>query len=168
MAVKVFTRGDLNTTREAVKKFRAGSLPVIKTGFLAAGEKTLIPVVKVDASNRPDLLDLARVCRTEGDFNTDCEWRILVKAGYTGLARLDVRLNSPIKTNFSILFNLEQHAKYLGEVVDGFSFLGVHLVGTPLQDALAYVFHRNSLAEGLALYLLANEEKERRRGNGKI
>jgi hypothetical protein len=139
--------------RQALADFKSDSLEVVKIGYLAADTRLLAPVVQVDASNRPDLHDLARVHRTDGEFDTTTTWDFCIKHGSTGLARLTVAINSPIKTRFSLTFQLARYYDYLVKLAQDFTFVSIKFDKSPMEDVIAFVMDPQTLKEGLIFYL---------------
>jgi hypothetical protein len=138
--------------RQALADFKAGTLQVTRVGYLAADKTLLAPVIQVDATARPDLHDLARVHRSEGSFDTVTAWDFCISTGMTGLARLSVDINRPVKTRFTILFPLQKFFDYLDNLADDFTFLSVKFDSSPMGDALAFTYDPASLKQGLTLY----------------
>lgn len=142
----------LKAKREALNAFKADCLAVVRVGFLAANRNLLSPVVQVDAAGRPDLHDLARVHRSEGGFDTRARWDFCLSQGMTGLGRLTIDIDRPVKTSFKILFQLQKYSDYLAALADDFSFVSVKFDYSPMEDVISYHFDQASLKQGVNLY----------------
>ncbi len=136
--------------------FKAGTMAVREIGFLLAGPDVRLPISTVNAPNRPDLLDLHRVIRTEGNllegFDTQTAWNFCLSPGFCNFARLDVRIISPVKASFKVLFDLDSN-KYFNFLSDKSTheMFGINFFPQPLQRALAVQHDRQSLLNGLKL-----------------
>jgi hypothetical protein len=132
--------------RQALADFKSDSLEVVKHRIWLA-TRLLAPVVQVDASNRPDLHDLARVHRTDGEFDTTTTWDFCIKHGSTGLARLTVAINTRIKTRFSLTFQLARYYDYLVKLAQDFTFVSIKFDKSPMEDVIAFVMDPQTLKE---------------------
>ena len=58
---------DQSVSPDNIRAIFAEALPITGTGtcYLAGAPTTAVPVITVDAANRPDVLDLGRVVRLE-------------------------------------------------------------------------------------------------------
>ncbi len=157
--------GSQKAMRQALADFKAGSLEVVKIGYLAANEKLLAPVVQVDATRRPDLHDLARVHRSEGEFDTTTTWDFCIKHGATGLARLTVEVKRPIQTKFQVVFQLTRFYEYLTNLAKDFTFISIKFDNSNMEDVIAFVMDPQSLKEGLIFYLTGKVAFDRKGGS---
>ncbi len=99
-------------------------LPLIETGMTVAGGQVL-PVVLVDASDRPDVADLARVHAVEGvgDVTT-----YLAPAPGSGLA-VTVSCSTPVRCTFSVVLGPDERP-----VLEHAADAGVLVVATSAPD----------------------------------
>lgn len=90
-------------------------LPVLGVGTTIDTEGRAWPTAVVDASNAPEVADLARVHASEGvgDVHTVAE---RVQAADFDLFLLGVRMTSPVSAAFALAFQLPEHRQFLAEV----------------------------------------------------
>lgn len=90
-------------------------LPVLGVGTTIDTEGRAWPTAVVDASNAPEVADLARVHAIEGvgDVHTVAE---RVQAADVDLFLLGVRMTSPVSAAFALAFRLPEHQQFLAEV----------------------------------------------------
>lgn len=91
----------------------SGQVPIRAFGTieLPGPSKSRVPYVQLDASHRPDMTDLARVCRLEGedgDGQMVCRWWATVE-GEQQLVVIDAAVGSPVRCQFAIVFELPKH-----------------------------------------------------------
>jgi hypothetical protein len=86
---------------------------VVDIGTTVADDHTSHPTVVIDAAGRPDVTDLARVHALDGigDVNT-----VAMRSGRALL--LGIRLSSPVRAAFAIVFDLDRHGEFLVVVAD--------------------------------------------------
>lgn len=90
-------------------------LPVLGVGTTIDTEGQPWPTAVVDASNAPEVADLARVHAIEGvgDVHTVAE---RVQAAEFDLFLLGVRMTSPVSAAFALAFRLPEHRGFLAEI----------------------------------------------------
>ena len=128
-------------------------LPVIDVGLSVGEDGETAPTAVVDASDHPDVADLARVHAVEGigDIRTTAQ-RLRVSG--TDLLVLGVVLSRPVKASFALAFDLATTGAFLDEVAaigrlviattdphaaaqDRPTWLAVDIDGAALRDAIA-------------------------------
>ncbi len=136
----------------ALKSFKAGSLQLIEVGFIGldTGE-IILPSIKLQAFNRPDLLDLARVHIAEGAFDIKGTWDFAVHPGTTSLARLSVEIIRPVKTTFSVCFDLGRYEKFLRQAAH-IQKLSIWFSPKPITEAIGIPVCELDMLRGIALY----------------
>src|SRR4051794_30566287 len=98
----------------------ADELPIIGVGkcFLDNDPNSPVPVIAVDATNRPDLLDLGRVMRLEpaGATAATLSLRPFFHRP-EGFVALTVTLTSPVSCSLKLIFRLPQQSMLAHAVV---------------------------------------------------
>lgn len=91
-------------------------LPVLGVGTTIDLDGERWPTAVVDASDTPEVADLARVHAMEGvgDIHTVAE---RVTTNEIDLFLLGVRLSSPVTAAFALAFQLPRHESFLSDVV---------------------------------------------------
>ena len=124
-----------------------------EVGRTLLDENVWMPTVTIDASQSPEVADLARVHAVEGigDVSTHA-----IRQDDTVL--VGVQLTSPVRATFAVAFSYELHQEFLNEVADAGSlvfattatesahedrplWLSVDIDGTALRQTLARVIH---------------------------
>ncbi len=99
--------------RSEARTFALGTVPIITAHQSKLIEPPdYLPYLYLDASNRPDLQDLARVNLEIPDDEraVGYSWEYLAMPGAPAhLARLDVIVTRPVRTSYKILFDLDKH-----------------------------------------------------------
>ena len=122
-----------------------------EVGRTLLDENVWMPTVTIDASQSPEVADLARVHAVEGigDVSTHA-----IRQDDTVL--VGVQLTSPVRATFAVAFSYELHQEFLNEVADAGSlvfattatesahedrplWLSVDIDGTALRQTLAQV-----------------------------
>ena len=134
------TQTDHPTPAEAARRLldlRVDALTVVDTGVITLvnehGLEFDQPVVFADMSTRPDVADLPRIHRTEGQGDATTCWDIGVIRGIAAIACVSIDLKRPVKCTFRVIFDLFKHAPILHRIAacGGFVLTGV----TPDQGA---------------------------------
>lgn len=108
---------------------------------------TYVPLLFVE-TDRPDLHDLCRVHRIEGDGDVKTRWHSLLDHN-PAIALLEVTLTNPVTTRFVLKFEIPKDAEPLAVIYQE----GIALFSTDREVAAA--FRERSPR---ALYLLATKE----------
>lgn len=128
------TRTDCPTPAEAARRLldlRVDALTVVKTGIITVvndqGFELDQPYVYADMSNRPDVFDLPRIHRTEGQGDATTCWDIGVIRGIAAIACVSIDLTRPVKCTFRVIFDLFKDAPILYRIAarGGFVLTGV-------------------------------------------
>ena len=90
-------------------------LPVIDVGLSIGDDGERAPTAVVDASEHPDVADLARVHAVEGigDIRTTAQ---RIRLSGTDLLLLGIVLTSPVRASFALAFDLRTTEPFLDEV----------------------------------------------------
>lgn len=90
-------------------------LPVIDVGLSIGDDGEGAPTAVVDASNHPDVADLARVHAVEGigDIRTTAQ---RFRLSGTDVLLLGIVLTSPVRASFALAFDLGTTEPFLGDV----------------------------------------------------
>src|SRR3989442_13206153 len=102
--------------RKVYERMRRAAVPLLGCGVLQLPtvdpRQAELPIAYLDCATRPDVADLARVHRLEGDGDQVATWTFLMAPGVPGvrsLAVLDLRLDRPVRCPFSIAFQMAAH-----------------------------------------------------------
>lgn len=106
-------------------------LPVIGSGLTIDEDGVQRPTVVIDASDRPDVSDLARVHAMEGmgDIRTEAQ---RIDGDEMILLLLGVRMTSPVQATFVMAMDLEEHRTVLEQAAEFGSLVIAH---TPPERA---------------------------------
>ena len=164
MTSHLTTVTDPAAVRAAKRAFARGTLPVTEAWFAEVESahglpRTPIPIVRVDPRKRPDVRDLLRVQRLEGDGEVETRWRIAMPGPPDAWqAVLEAEVRRPVRCAFALRFRLRDHAPALLRVAEG-GLLGIvaapaktRRAGHPDGPALLIACVREGLVEALALY----------------
>ncbi len=83
------------------------------SGRTIDAEGCLLPTLVIDASDRPDVADLARVHAAEGVGDI---WTEAIRSG--DVLVLGIQLTSPVAAAFAIAIDVVRHAEVLAEMVE--------------------------------------------------
>lgn len=114
-------------------RLRRAAVPLLGCGILALptqdGSEIEMPIAYLDCRRRPDVADLARVHRLEGEGDQVATWTFCLAPGVPGvesLAVLDLRLVRPVRCRFSIAFEMISHAAILNAIVKAEKLIVAH------------------------------------------
>lgn len=131
--------------------FLDGCQQITKIGQLKNDTEIVGPVVTIDCRKRADLVDLARVIEVEGVFKYEADWTVFIQPGRVALARLDIEVSQPVKTNFSVIFNAFEEFYFLQHFVRKSPALYIMTDPGKLPDFLTIEYNPAGLVEGLDL-----------------
>src|SRR5205823_9487556 len=92
-----------------LRRTLAESLPITGTGIcLQPAPPFAIPVVRVDAGKRPDVADLVRVHRLEGEGEVLSQWIYILDGEKLWWIFADCRVLRPARCRFLLAFDYEK------------------------------------------------------------
>lgn len=106
-------------------------LRVLETGTMIDEEGRTFPTAVIDATDHPEISDLARVHMVEGVGDIRTEAARFVDEG-RDMLMLGVRMTRPVVAGFALLFDLENHSEVLFNAADANALVIAH---TPPQNA---------------------------------
>lgn len=120
----------------AVDQLRKGAVPIHKLAAVVVAS-VVLPVVVLDARQRPDLRDLPRVHRFDGpgDTTTFFEAALNTSDRAAEIVVFRVELARPVRCDFRIAFELATSQGFL-EAVESAGYLIVAFGPAPLGDGL--------------------------------
>jgi hypothetical protein len=105
---------DHSLSPDDIQAIVAEALPITGTGtcYLAGAPTTAVPVIAVDAANRPDVLDLGRVVRLEplGPIHATMSLATFFRRP-EGFVVVTVTFTSPVSCSLKLIFHLPQHSQ---------------------------------------------------------
>ena len=128
----------------------AGPLTVL---FEGNAQPEQIAVVQLDASNRPDVADLARVTRTEGIQRTgNPPFRYLLGNGDAGLL-VELTITDPVECEFTFFLPWQQHEALFQLMIERGSFyLTAGDLDNTLKNSIGLSLSREELSNALRIW----------------
>jgi hypothetical protein len=116
----------------------AASLPITGTGVcLQPIPPFAVPVVRVDAGGRPDVADLVRVHRLEGEGEVLSQWIYTLDDGKLLWAFADCRVLRPARCRFLLAFEYAKRPTLLRAIAEA-GALGLALRGDDPEGIFAF------------------------------
>jgi hypothetical protein len=123
----------------------AGPVTVL---FDGKTEPEQIPLVQVDASNRPDVADLARVARIEGiQRKGQPPYRYMTGKGNAAMI-VTLVITDPVDCTFTAILKWPEHRDFFQLAMEReFFYLTVGKLEDALHNSIALTISRNELSE---------------------
>jgi hypothetical protein len=119
----MFDRTDFLTDpaeiRRIIQRETLGAVPIRDAlpgvSIATDGRQYITPTVFIDARNRPDLRDLIRVHRLDGDGDVSASWRYALDADKP-LAILNAEFTAPATARIRLVFGIRKRRPFLAQV----------------------------------------------------
>ena len=133
-----------------LRRTLAESLPITGVGAcLQSSPPFSVPIVRVDAGARPDVADLVRVHRLEGEGEVLSQWSYVFDDGALWWVFLDCRVRRPANCRFVLAFEYEKRPRLLHLIAET-GALGLALRGEDPEGVFAFDVPTRDLRDVLA------------------
>ena len=133
-----------------LRRMLAESLPITGVGAcLQSSPPFSVPIVRVDAGARPDVADLVRVHRLEGEGEVLSQWIYTLDDDGLRWAFVDCRVLRPARCRFVLAFEYEKRPRLL-QLIAETGALGLALRGEDPEGVFAFDVPTRDLRDVLA------------------